>query len=270
LNSRAAETLSICALGNYIAPSGASVEITPLVTAAVNGTALYRPAYLEQMPVPGVAGAAPPAIEVTSDTTAEASRRLVEAGVPSVVALNFASARNVGGGFLNGAEAQEEDLCRASALYPCLERQLEYYDANRANHSALYTDHAIWSPEVPFFRGDDGKLLERPFTVSIITMPAPNRAEVRRDPEQLEALREAYRRRTVQVMKIAAHRGHRTLVLGAWGCGAFRNEPADAVDAFEAALRASAGAFERVVFAVFERKHDGPNRRAFSRLSTLA
>jgi len=270
MNSRANETLSICSAGRYRAPSGAEVDIAAKVAAAVNGTALYRPTDFVRLPVPGTSGGKLPPIEVTPETTYVAARRLcaVEKAA-SPVALNFASARNVGGGFLNGAKAQEEDLCRASALYPCLEPQREYYEANRANRSALYTDHMIWSPEVPFFRDDKGELLEQPFTISIITAPAPNRAEVQRDPSQLEALRETFRRRCLQVLQIAAHRGHRTLVLGAWGCGAFRNDPEDAVNAFEAALRRTAGAFERVVFAVYERQDDGPNRTAFARLGRL-
>lgn len=60
-----------------------------------------------------------------------------------------------------------------------------------------------------------------------------------------------------------AHQRHRTLVLGAWGCGAFRNDPMEAAGAFAAALSALSGAFERVVFAVYERGGEGPNLRAF-------
>ncbi len=271
MNSTATETLSTCATGRYRAPSGAERDISTLVRAAVEGTQLYRPGDCERLPVPGTPGAPLPPIEVTPETTSVAAHRLcaIERAA-SVVALNFASARNVGGGFLNGAKAQEEDLCRASALYPCLETQREYYEANRANRSALYTDHAIWSPEVPFFRDDRGALLEQPFTVSIITAPAPNRAEVRRAPGQLDALRATFQRRALHVLQIAAHRGHRTLVLGAWGCGAFRNDPEDAVNAFEAALRRCAGAFDRIVFAVYERSDDGPNRTAFARLASRA
>jgi len=67
------------------------------------------------------------------------------------VALNFASAKNPGGGFLGGAKALEEDMARASALYHCLLRQSEYYTINRAGNSMLCTDH-IYSPLVPFFR----------------------------------------------------------------------------------------------------------------------
>ena len=94
-----------------------------------------------------------PTIEVTAETTQHAARRLVESeSVADLVLLNFASARNAGGGFINGAKAQEEDLCRCSGLYQCLISQRGYYDANRKQESALYTDHLIYSPNVPWFR----------------------------------------------------------------------------------------------------------------------
>ena len=59
-----------------------------------------------------------------------------------LVLLNFASARNPGGGFLKGARAQEEDLCRCSGLYPALLTQPNYYQINREQSSMIYTDHA--------------------------------------------------------------------------------------------------------------------------------
>jgi uncharacterized protein (TIGR02452 family) len=83
----------------------------------------------------------------------EQTPRLVqEEGVDDPVVLNFASARNVGGGFLNGARAQEEDLARSCGLFRCLETQPEYYEVNRRTASLLYTDHIIYSPRVPWFR----------------------------------------------------------------------------------------------------------------------
>ena len=96
--------------------------------------------------------------------------------VARVVALNFASAKNPGGGFLGGAKAQEEDLARSSALYACMRDQRAYYDANRHEPSLLYTDHMIYSPDVPFFRDDRLRFLEDPFLLSILTAPAPNAA----------------------------------------------------------------------------------------------
>lgn len=261
-------TLSVCQSGRYVTPSGVTITIEDSVRRAIEGTVLYRPRDLDALPVPG--GARPFGVEVTPETTFAAARRLIEVeNCSNVLALNFASARRVGGGFLGGAKAQEEDLCRASALYPCLETHPKYYEANRSYGSSLYTHHAIWSPDVPVFRDERHAFLEQPFCVSILTMPAPNRAHLDSEGASIEELRATFHRRTLAVLQIAAHRHHRVLVLGAWGCGAFRNDPEMAVCAFEAALEQTRGAFERVVFAVYERSDDGPNRRAFQRLAQL-
>jgi uncharacterized protein (TIGR02452 family) len=177
LTGVAQETLAIVERGNYTAPSGQTVDVRAAVDAAVRGTVLYRPGSLDGPAAPrGVTDGAPPRIEVTSETTTEAARRLVVVEREAhVVALNFASARSPGGGFLGGAKAQEEDLARGSALYACQLPQRAYYDANRACDSMLYTDHLIYSPDVPFFRDDRNGLLEAPFLVSIITAPRPRR-----------------------------------------------------------------------------------------------
>ena len=264
----ARETLSILEAGGYAAPSGGAVPLRERIEAAVRGTALYRPADLDAPmaePADGRTGRRP-LVEVTPETTARAARRLLEAeGERRVAALNFASARNPGGGFLTGASAQEEDLARCSALYACLRGQDAYYLANRAHPSALYTDHVLYSPEVPFFRDDRLALLEVPFAVSIITAPAPNAGEVlRRDPAALPAVRTTLEARAARVLAVAADRGHRCLVLGAWGCGVFRNDPRHVAGAFDRWLSGPfAGAFDRVVFAVYDRRPGQPDLRAF-------
>ena len=266
LKGIAQETVEIVERGEYVAPSGQPVSLQAAVESAMDGTVLYRPGDFSRLRQPEpLVGGGRPRIEVTSEKTGEACRRLVEEeGVAGAVALNFASAKNPGGGFLGGAKAQEEDLARCSALYSCLLTQREYYDANRAEHSPLYTDHIIYSPEVPFFRDEGLTLLERPFSVSLITAPAPNAGAARRNaPDLVSRLRKVLLARALKVLQVAAHHGHRTLVLGAWGCGAFRNDPYDAADAFSGALDHLPGVFERVVFAVWERGGDGPNLRAF-------
>src|SRR5215831_18780604 len=180
----AKETLVIVARGSYRAPSGAEVSVREAVDRAVQGTRLYGPEELDRllehtsttMPVRG------PTIEVTPESTAQAGRRLAQAeALPAVVALNFASAKNPGGGFLRGAKAQEEDLARCSALYTCQLEKRRYYDANRQCGTLLYTDHLIYSPRVPFFRDDALALIDEPFFVSVITSPAPNAGEVMRN-----------------------------------------------------------------------------------------
>ncbi|MCP3104686.1 TIGR02452 family protein [Myxococcus sp. K15C18031901] len=266
LKGLAQESLRIMEGGTYVSPSGRSVDLRDAVARAVEGTVLYGPEDFS-----GLRGAEPredarpPRLEVTAEKTGEAARRLVEEeGLARVVALNFASAKNPGGGFLGGAKAQEEDLARCSALYTCLLSQPGYYEANRWEHSALYTDHVIYSPDVPFFRDESLALLEQPFHVSLVTAPAPNAGVVQREGGRgRDALPGVLRARARKVLQVMAHQGHTTLVLGAWGCGVFRNDPTEVARAFARALESLPGAFERVVFAVYERGGDGPNLRAF-------
>jgi uncharacterized protein (TIGR02452 family) len=268
LSGVAKQTVEIVGHGSYVAPSGKTVDLRTVIDAAIRGTLLYRPSAFEELSWPrGADDATAAHISVTPETTAEAARRLVEAeGVPHVAALNFASAKNPGGGFLGGAKAQEEDLARCSALYACQLTQREFYDANRAGPSMLYTDHLIYSPDVPFFRDERHALLEAPFLVSLITSPAPNAGEAssrgRNEGRHVHATLE---RRAGQVLAVAAAHGHRCLVLGAWGCGVFRNDPREVASAFALWLDHPRfrGAFDRVVFAVYERSKDRPTGRIF-------
>lgn len=259
----ARDTLSIVDAGFYHGPAG-PVDFAGAVRAAIDGTLVITPAEnvaLGAMPVRDFGSQA--RIEVTEEGTGEAAQRLVSNG--PVTVLNFASACSVGGGFLAGAPAQEEELCRCSALFRCLEKGQAYYRANRAHGGSLYTEHAIWSPAVPFFRGCDHGLLRTPFPVSVITKPAPNTARAVGD--ESARIAETFRLRTRDVLTIAAANPPSTLVLGAWGCGAFGGDPQVVADAFGAALDAGfARAFERVVFAVLvKRWPDQENLAAFRR-----
>ena len=277
LKELALETVAISKAGHYIAPSGQPVRIA--IEASLAGTTLYTPEALAELvtSLPPITTRHATRIEVTGETTGLALRRLVvDESVPHVCALNFASAKNPGGGFLGGAKAQEEDLARVSALYVTLLRKPAYYETNRATRSMIYTDHAIYSPAVPCFparetskpsRDESLALREVPFEAAIITMPAPNAAEHRKRegaPEEVDA---ALDRRVAMVLGMARVHAHRTLVLGAWGCGVFRNDPMKVATYFAKWLSAPAfeGAFERVVFAVYDRP-EGANRAAFDRV----
>jgi uncharacterized protein (TIGR02452 family) len=269
LAKSAKRTIAVIERGVYEAPSGKSVQLRAAIDAAVRGTVLHRPDELDALVAassPARAGSAPQ-FEVTGETTAEAGRRLVQGeGMAHVVALNFASAKNPGGGFLGGAKAQEEDLARCSALYPCLCAQPDYYSANRACGTVLYTDHIIYSPNVPFFRDERLELLEEPFALSIITAPAPNAGAALQQGLRIDdEIQATLARRARKVLAVAAAHEHRVLVLGAWGCGVFRNDAAAVARTFAEALAADdlRGAFARVVFAVYDRV--GDNRAAFAR-----
>lgn len=263
--SLAKETLTILERGEYAGPSGIVVDIRDPLVAAVRGSRLYRPGDFPD-PVPACPGDPGPAVEVTSETTLEAMCRLAGA---NAVALNFASAKNPGGGFLNGSQAQEESLARSSGLYACLTANSEMYESNRAGTTCLYSDHMIYSPRVPVFRNDAGVLLEEPYVVSIMTAPAVNAGAVRRnEPERVPLIRPVLAARLEKLLWVASRHGHRILILGAWGCGVFRNDPAMIADIFAEALGAGgqfAGWFDRVVYAVYDRSDNRPVLAAFQR-----
>ncbi|MGF1527656.1 MAG: TIGR02452 family protein [Candidatus Competibacterales bacterium] len=266
----AQETLTITQDGAFTAPSGKVVHFAPAQRRAEDATVLYRPDEL-----PGLLAAQPPdgggfpTVEVTDETTQAAAHRLVVwEGCRDLVLLNFASARNPGGGFLNGAKAQEEDLARCSGLYLCQLKQPDYYAANRAEPSLLYTDHIIYSPRVPWFRIDHRSLLEDYFPASVITAPAPNAGQVLgRDPTAQPEIGRTLRRRAGYVLAVARDNGHRTLLLGAWGCGVFRNDPAVVADAFGQWLQSPTfrGCFHRVVFGVYDSSPGQGTLKAFQK-----
>lgn len=268
LKGTADETLALLEAGHFIAPDGRRIELHDEQARAVRGTRLYSPEQASALLASRASSdGGRPQIEVTGETTQIAARRLVlDEGVDDPLLLNFASARNPGGGFVNGAKAQEEDLCRCSGLYPTLLTQRAYYDANRACTSALYTDHLIHSPKVPWFRARSRDRPDALFLASVITAPAPNAGVVReREPQAVGDIETALRRRAGCVLSVAAAHGHRTLLLGAWGCGVFRNDPAQVADAFGAWLESPqfAGAFDRVVFAVYDTSKTQGALRAF-------
>ena len=255
--SVAKQTLAACEAGHYVNAAGETVELRAQIDAAVAGTTQH--AHGDALTPPS--GRRAQSIRVTAESTIDALVRL--AGRGHVGCLNFASAKNPGGGFLGGAQAQEESLARSSALYPCLLSQPSHYERNRAHRSALYLDLAIYSPHVPFFRDDDGGWLARPVLASVITCAAPNAGALRQhgkyDAAQVEA---TLRRRSELVLAIAAHHGIERLVLGAWGAGVFGNDPAMVADAFRTHLAGRfAGAFDEVVFAIHGGK--GANSDAF-------
>lgn len=261
--SIAEDTLRVIDRGGYVAPDGRHVSIREAVEAAKVGTRLHDASILDRL---GSIQHGVTKISVTSETTCEAIVRLERVEGGHLGALNFASARNPGGGFLGGAQAQEEALARSSALYPCLLTQPVYYERNRAHRSALYLDLAIFSPCVPFFRDDAGNLLSEPACCSIITAPAPNAGAVHQNqPADVPAIAPTLRRRTDLVLAVAAAEKVERLILGAWGCGVFRNNPELVAGTFADALGGGrfAGVFNEVVFAVYDRTPAQHVLRAF-------
>eukprot|EP00933_Yihiella_yeosuensis_P033940 TRINITY_DN2752_c2_g1_i3.p1 TRINITY_DN2752_c2_g1~~TRINITY_DN2752_c2_g1_i3.p1 ORF type:complete len:251 (+),score=42.96 TRINITY_DN2752_c2_g1_i3:213-965(+) len=169
-----------------------------------------------------------------------------------VMLLNFASAKNPGGGFLKGSQAQEESLARSSGLYPCLTQFLDdMYAKNRKDpQGCLYSDDMIYSPKVPFFRYDDGSFLEEPICASVISAPAPNCGAAK--GVDIKQVVNAMRTRLYRVLFLAKSQGLDVLILGAWGCGVFCNPVRTVAQLFLEALSLPefSGAFKRVCFPI--------------------
>ncbi|MFJ3788072.1 TIGR02452 family protein [Kitasatospora sp. NPDC090091] len=265
LHHVAAVNEEIAARGSYRVTGGELVQVGERLAAAREGTVSYTPEALDALVRaggPGPLTAAAGAVEVTAEGSIEAARRLVGAGPGRVGVLNFASARNPGGGYLRGARAQEEDLCRSALLYTCLVEAPDYYEAHRASTDLRYSHRVIVSPDVPVIRDGRGELLARPYPVTFLTSPAPNAGQLERRSAGTD-VRGVLAERAVRVLAAAARHEIRTLVLGAWGCGVFGNDPAQVAEAFEGALAQYGAAFERVVFAVWDRTPVSANRAAF-------
>jgi uncharacterized protein (TIGR02452 family) len=266
----AEQTVEIIECGEYISPSGRTILIADEMDAVIKHTKLYRPDdFPEEVKVTG--NEAHTTIEVTDESTLEAAFRLVNANHDSrPLCLNFASARNPGGGFLGGSQAQEESLARSSGLYASLTSQMEMYEFNRRERSLLYSDHMIYSPDVPVFRDDAGRLLESPYLASFITAPAVNAGAVKKnEPQSVKLIQSTMATRLQRLLWVAMQHQHKTLVLGAWGCGVFQNSPAMVAALFAEMLGANGmfrGCFNHIVYAIYDRGENQEVLRTFQNI----
>jgi uncharacterized protein (TIGR02452 family) len=186
--------------------------------------------------------------------------------------LNFASAKNPGGGFLNGAMAQEEALAASSGLYNTLLPHETYYKVNRDCESMMYTDYAIYSPDVVFFRDGNFELLAKPVTASVLSLPAVNMGQIILKGEDVEQAKVVMKNRMRLCLAIFAQQGNRHLILGAYGCGVFRNDPADIANWWKALLEDEGYGrfFSQIVFAVLDHSKDQSNISVFKDSLTQA
>jgi uncharacterized protein (TIGR02452 family) len=247
------EAVAIAREGTYVAPSGRRIDVREPIARAVAASRDYLPDAIVAPPAPRGFPSASARVAVVNGTSLASARAVAARGATPLV-LNFASAKNPGGGFLNGARAQEESLARSSALYGCLQKS-GMYAHHRASGDCMYSDWMIHSPSVPVFRDDDtGALLDEPYRCHFLTAPAPNAGVVlAREPNRRDEVKKVMTARVARALAICAKEGHRHLVLGAWGCGVFANDPTVVARAFGAELDgAYAGVFDEVVFAVLD------------------
>lgn len=195
---------------------------------------------------------------------------LRQEGSPNkICVLNFASALNPGGGFINGANAQEESLARSTNLYASLLEGKKYYELNNlvvksgkvnkskkqksAEIGKTYSNNIIYSENVTNFRNSDGNLRDDPYILDIITCPAVNRTYTKNLSS--EFIGNIMRERAYYLLWVAYNHKVTHLILGAWGCGVFKNDPWDVSKMFKSLLSNEFdGIFEEVVFPVPDEK----------------
>lgn len=214
-------------------------------------------------------------IEVRENTSFNAAKQYSQFG--KVAVLNFANPHFPGGGVKNGAMAQEECLCRSSNLYLCLNAKNvyeDYYLYNRNIKNRFFSDRLIYTKNVTVFKDDSDVSLLMPqsewFNVDVITCAAPYIAN--RKYTNKTALKELFKSRIKNIFESAIDNDVDVLVLGAFGCGAFKNPPDVVAKAFHEVIEENeySKKFERIVFAIKRTVGSGnlfvcPNVSAFER-----
>ena len=264
----------------------------------------------------------PVEVSVTKERTIECALRLLEEaaqidmreGGPlhpfrRIAILNFASAKNPGGGVRTGASAQEEAICRVTNLYPCLAKIKDDGIFYSANVKSPYTDKTLYTRDVAIIKSDGRKPMllkpmideadvewpcdycggraswicdemndncwhwqeykkERskrtPITIDVVTCAAPNQKGITIPDDELYII---IRRRLAIVLSACLENGAGVTVLGAWGCGAFRNPPEVVAKAMIDEIRENFNnSFYRIVFAVYCPGRNKGNYEAFAKV----
>lgn len=172
--------------------------------------------------------------------------------------LNFSSYKNPGGMFINGSKAQEECLCHESFLYNVLSKHNDFYEWNNSHkNKALYLDRALYSPNILFSRTNKDKDETIRRFCDVITCAAPNKSAAQKyqnvsNEENTRVLDS----RIKFILDIAKENDVDTLILGAYGCGVFGQDPTEVANIFKHYLDTEFNAcFKTIVFAI-------PNGRA--------
>ena len=247
---------------------------TPVLAEAIKESREHQVLTLEKDNVPDGSKVKrfqdPAKIVVSKKRSFEAAQVYAGKG-DKVCVLNFASSANPGGGVTNGASAQEECLCRISTLYFNLdtdEMWKKFYKPHRALRSPLHNDDIIYTPDIIVFKTDTSSpsLLpqEKWFKTDVLTCAAPN---LRSDDDELllsdEELAKLHKKRDRRIFDVAVQNNVDVLILGAFGCGAFRNNPAVVAHVMMDLAKEYAYAFKVIEFAVFCRPYDKVNYTEF-------
>lgn len=224
--------------------------------------------------------AEPTKVVVSGKRSIQAAESYAKQG-KQVCLLNFASATNPGGGVVNGSSAQEECICRCTTLYPCLNADAMwnvFYRPHRKAGNPLYNNDCIYTPNVCVFKSDidfpESMLRDAWWNVNILTSPnlreRPSNAmnpcagnvAVKIMEAELEKLLTSRVRR---IFEIAVANGNEVLILGAFGCGAFKNPPEVVAKVFNKVMQEFLGYFDVIEYAVYHTERERGNYEVFKR-----
>lgn len=221
-------------------------------------------------------------VTVSGDRSFQAAMRLKKEYPDAKVAvMNFANAFHAGGGVTKGASAQEESLCRTSTLYPLLYRNFlrySFYKHHQDLNTSRASDSLVYTEGVVICKTDEDLPKRMPkedwVTVDVITIAAPDLRKKSNPYAPLvngvtymnDAELFGYHvKRAIHLLTCAAAKGADILILGAFGCGAFENNPEVVARAYKTALNEFPKVFRRVEFAVFCPLGGSVNYEAFKK-----
>lgn len=248
-------TESLIACFNDTIERSQTGELKEFTERAISSNCLYK----ENFSFPdcgrqNYADSAAEKIFIVSDSTFAAARKNIRYGKTAV--LNFANPQYPGGGASKGAVAQEECLCRCSNLYLCLSAPNifeDYYFYHKKYTNHLFSDRLIYTKDVVVFKDESEvpALLSRDkwFFVDVITCAAPYIAKIDIDNASLKSL---FKSRIKNIFEAAIDNGVEVIILGAFGCGAFKNPPEVVAEAFHEVIDENGYAdnFKKIVFAI--------------------
>jgi uncharacterized protein (TIGR02452 family) len=276
----AADTIRISAAGTYTGANEEHFDIREACRRSVENTEIIDPDAVtgtgaaesriagtaESRGVTEERSRPTPLIEVVDAITLDAAHAvLMQTGLTPAI-LNFASAKHPGGGFQGGSLAQEEDIAYRSDLYAALSSRPEYYRESLGDlRGGLYFDKMIYTKGLVVIR-DAHYTLQEPWTCDCITAPAPNRGAARSKGIPEDEIDRVLERRINNILKLLVSKGAEVPILGAFGCGVFKNDPHKVAGHFRKALidDGYGAMFPKIIFAIPGQTNE--NHKVFRRV----
>eukprot|EP00121_Abeoforma_whisleri_P002479 Awhi_evm1s2225 len=253
----AQETLKIMETGIYINLEGQEIDLRDVQSRAMKETYLYCPKQLtnlllrfrydaqqaKELKLTRKQKELSSFIPETkymfeNETTLGMCKLLADQNYENVCCLNFASAKNPGGGFLKGSTAQEESIARSSGLYNCIRKSSMYVTNSSRQVNCFYTHNMLFSSKVPVFRDDvHYQLFNNYYLVSIITSPAVNAGVMLKRKAKPEQIRQVMKERILYILMVSMLQEQKNIVLGLYGCGVFGNSLEVIAELFKETLK---------------------------------